>query len=546
MPAFIISPHWLLLLAGAAGTVWVFWRQGRRQAAAVERLRAQQREFFDRMPGGWYEAQPDGGLVRVNPALVRLLGGEQAEELLDLSAGEVEAMYLDVENRRRVLARAGGAEGAVEFEARVRRRDDKVIWVRESVRAVRDDRGRLMCLQGFVADITAGKQTERALNESEDRWRLAVQGSAAGMWENNLLKGETFYSDRSREILGFAPHELANDRTDWVARIHPDDVKRGIQAMQDHLAGRRPYYEVEHRFRTKEGTYKWILSRGRALFDEQGRATRIVGTHIDIHERRQAEERLRASEARHRMLFEHSPVAVVEFDFETGRHWLEARRAEGLTDLRAYFAARAGREAELLGPVKLTGVNSAALQLMGAASLADIEAALPRLMTGEALQARIDFYLGLWEGRRLSESEVTIHALDGSQRRLLTRWWVPMVDGQPNYAQAQIALLDLTRMKSAERALAQERERLRVTLEAMAEGVVTVDTAGRVQFINHAACALLGCTDAAAVGREAAQLLPLTDGTTEESFDWAGEILAQSRQVGLPAQTQLRRATACG
>lgn len=539
MPAFIISPYWLLLLAGAAGSVWLIRRQGRRHATEVERLRGQQRTWFDGVPGGLYEAQPDGGFVRVNPALVRLLGGGQAEELLRLSAGEVEAMYLEAENRRRVFARADRTEDALEFESRVRRCDGAVIWVRETVRAVRDDRGRLVCLQGFVADITTGKQTERALSDSEDRWRLALQGSAAGMWENNQLTGETFYSDRCKEILGFAPHELSNNRMDWVGRIHPDDVKRGIQAMQDHLAGRRPYYEVEHRFRSKDGTYKWILSRGRALFDAQGRATRIVGTHIDIHERRQAEERLRTSEARYRMLFEHSPVAVVEFDFESGRRWLEARRAEGITDLRAYFSTHAGREAEILEPVKLTGVNSAAMQLMGAPSLADIVAALPRLMTGEALQTRVEFYLGLWEGRRLTEREVTVRALDGSLRRLLTRWWVPMVDGRPNYAQAQIAMLDLTQMKSAELALAQERERLRVTLEAMAEGVVTVDPDGRVRFVNHAACALMGCRDHEAAGREVAQLLPLVDGSTDKPFDWTGEILNRNRAVELPPRTRL-------
>src|SRR6185295_6485852 len=193
------------------------------------------------------------------------------------------------------------------------------IWISENVRAVRDAAGRLQYVQGLVTDITARKRAELALRESEDRWRLAVEGINAGIWENNLESGESFYSDRSKEMLGFAPHELSSRREDWIPRIHPDDVHLGRIAMAEHVSGDRPYYHVEHRFRCKDGTYKWILSRGKALLNEAGEPVRVVGVHTDISESRHSERALRESEKRYRRLFLAHPYPMWIYDRETLR-----------------------------------------------------------------------------------------------------------------------------------------------------------------------------------------------------------------------------------
>jgi len=162
----------------------------------------------------------------------------------------------------------------------------------ESVRLLAEATQSRQSLLSLVEDLRAADQAAR---ESEERWRSAVQGSAAGIWENNFVTGTAFYSDRSKEILGYAPGDIPQRMEDWVAMIHPDDVEIGRRAIAEHLAGRKPFYEAEHRFRCKDGSYKWIQSRGRASFDANGKLVRIVGTHVDIHERKLAEERLRES-----------------------------------------------------------------------------------------------------------------------------------------------------------------------------------------------------------------------------------------------------------
>ena len=149
--------------------------------------------------------------------------------------------------------------------------------------------------RALLSVVEDHQAAERALRASEDRWRHAVQGSAAGIWEHDFIAGESFYSDRSKEMLGYAPEDIPAVQEAWTSLIHPDDVAIGLEAIKAHLAGRKPYYEAEHRFRCKDGTYRWISSHARAVQDEQGRLLRISGTYVDIHERKLAEEKLRAS-----------------------------------------------------------------------------------------------------------------------------------------------------------------------------------------------------------------------------------------------------------
>ncbi|MEY3773708.1 MAG: hypothetical protein RLZZ129_488 [Verrucomicrobiota bacterium] len=501
------------------------------------------RRLFEGAAEGVYESLPGGTFRSANPALARILGFASPAELLVQPPAALDRLYVQPDRRREFMVRLE-QDGAVhDFESEIVRPDGSRVWVTKNASAVRGPAGRLEHYQGFVTDITARKRAELAYRDSENRWRLAVQASAAGIWENNLMTGEDFYSDRSKQMLGFAPDEISSQRKDWVGRIHPDDVPLGRQAMIEHIAGKRPNYQVEHRFRCKDGTYKWILSRGRADLDEQGRVRRIVGTHVDINERKLAEQQLRSSEERYRTLFEHSPIGIVEFDDRPVMEWLNELRAAGVTDLGRYLDQHPEQIADPLRKLRVIGANAAALRLVGIANLAGLNEALPRIFTPEAIAFRRRAFLALWEDRRAVEGELTLGAADGSPRRVHAHWWVPVVGGEAQYHRTQLALLDLTQMKTAQQALAAERERLSVTLRAMAEGVVTVDNAGVVQFINHSACALIGTGAAQAIGRPFAalcQLVHAKTGVPVRPPDTGARNAGQA--VVLPAQTLLMRA----
>ena len=145
-----------------------------------------------------------------------------------------------------------------------------------------------------------GKEEE--LRKSEERWQLALQGNNDGIWDWDIQTNQAFISARNKQILGYKDDEIANyiHVEQWTSHIHPDDMTWVKETMQDHLAQKTPYYAVEYRLHCQDGSYKWVLSRGQALWDDQGQPVRMVGSITDISDRKLAEEALRQSEARER------------------------------------------------------------------------------------------------------------------------------------------------------------------------------------------------------------------------------------------------------
>ena len=109
---------------------------------------------------------------------------------------------------------------------------------------------------------SSGGLAEEALRRSEERFDLAVRGTDAGIWDWDLRTSEVYYSARWKSILGYAEDELRNEYSEWETRLHPDDRERAKKAIEDYIEGPDPEYELEHRLRHKDGTYRWILSRG--------------------------------------------------------------------------------------------------------------------------------------------------------------------------------------------------------------------------------------------------------------------------------------------
>lgn len=150
-------------------------------------------------------------------------------------------------------------------------------------------------------DVSDLRRTQDRLRQSEDRWELAVRGINAGIWEIEFATGHFFVSERSREMLGYAPGDLEYSRTAWEALIHPEDKAMATRAMELHLAGQTAGYQVEYRLRCRDGRHRWILSQGLAHFDPEGKPVRIVGTQSDIHTRKVAEDELASERERLRV-----------------------------------------------------------------------------------------------------------------------------------------------------------------------------------------------------------------------------------------------------
>lgn len=157
---------------------------------------------------------------------------------------------------------------------------------------LRDGEGHTEYMISIGMDITERKQMEENLRKSEERLHMAVNAVNDGIWDWNPMNHECYLSPRWKEILGYTDEELPNIDSSFFSLLHPDDRAAFDQAVTNHLVHHQPYH-VETRLRHKDGGYRWILSRGQVVRNEDGQPVRMLGSITDISDRKQAEENLR-------------------------------------------------------------------------------------------------------------------------------------------------------------------------------------------------------------------------------------------------------------
>jgi PAS domain S-box-containing protein len=139
-------------------------------------------------------------------------------------------------------------------------------------------------------DARSRLAAEKALKESQERLKFALEGAGDGVWDWNPQTDVALFSRRWKEMIGYAEHEFPSTGAAWVEHLHPDDKDRMLSAVREYFSGSQPFYVVEYRLRCKDGSWKWILSRGKLISrDVDGSPLRMIGTHTDITERKRAE-----------------------------------------------------------------------------------------------------------------------------------------------------------------------------------------------------------------------------------------------------------------
>ncbi len=219
--------------------------------------------------------------------------------------------------------------------------DGKTCWVEALGEFSFDEAGNPAFLRGTILDINVRKaaqlelqkyqnhleelvkqktleieQQQELLRDQKLRFSLAVEGADVGIWDFNLITQELYHSDRMANMLGYTLEELPTVREVWDALAHPDDYLQYHQKMKAHIKDANVPFETVIRLRHKDGSWHWILSKGRATRNASGKAIRVSGTHSDITERMHIEELLRISEEKHRILLNESSDPI--FSFEQG------------------------------------------------------------------------------------------------------------------------------------------------------------------------------------------------------------------------------------
>jgi PAS domain S-box-containing protein len=258
----------------------------------------------------------DSRLVFLNAAAVRLIGASSPDDGIALTLCD---LFNATEHAHITGAIASRGTNGQRFEEKLVRRDGTTVDVEVTVAALGS--GDRPELQLVLRDITERKRAETALRESEERLTLAFAGAQEGVWDWDLGTGAVVYSPRWKQMLGYGAahdHEIEPHVSAWERLLHPDDRQRANEVNESVMRGAETY-EGEFRLKHRDGHYIHVLSRGFPVRHEPGGpVVRIVGTHLDITERKRTETALRESEERLTLAFAGAQEGVWDWNLETG------------------------------------------------------------------------------------------------------------------------------------------------------------------------------------------------------------------------------------
>jgi diguanylate cyclase (GGDEF)-like protein/PAS domain S-box-containing protein/putative nucleotidyltransferase with HDIG domain len=183
-----------------------------------------------------------------------------------------------------------------------------------------------------LRDITSRKRVEDLLRKSEERYELAVRGSQDGLWDWNIVTNEIYYSPRWKSMLGYEDCEIGSESIEWFKRVHPEDSKIIKDSIDEFINVSSQNYEKEYRMLHKNGSFLWVLCRGVAKRDENGKALRIAGVQSDITQRKTADCHLGDAMNDLKFALASEKVLLEELD-KRNKELIELSLTDGLTGL---------------------------------------------------------------------------------------------------------------------------------------------------------------------------------------------------------------------
>ncbi len=350
------------------------------------------------------------------------------------------------------VGQSGKTTGPSEYQ--VRNRNGESRWVEATIFSIPGEREGEQFFVSMDVDISERKKVERELRLNEERLNYALQGANDGLWDWNMETNEVYYSPRWLGMLGYLPGELPETLATWAMLVHPDERDGSLALVQAYLEGDSPTYEIEFRMHHKDGHWVNILSRARLVCDQAGvllSPKRLVGTHVDITQRKVAERALMASEEKLRTILDNVDSYIYLKDM-SGNYLFANRQVRELWHADMDDIVGSGDE-----------------KFFDDQTAANIRADDRKVLEhGEVVR---------------TEETNTVPATGKTATYLSTKLPLRSEDGSI-YALCGIST-DITQRKQAEDELLRSHSLLTAAMESTADGILVADGHGKVAMYNQ-------------------------------------------------------------
>lgn len=266
-------------------------------------------------PAAILENMPDCVLVMDNKGLITYCNKEVTRLFgytADEAVGNMVSLFapdLNVSHLTQSLSIENGS--ALISQWRGKRKDGTLLWIDMKTTAIQNTKGSPMGFICVLQDITRRKHIEEALHESEERFRLMADTAPVMIWMSDITGSCTYFN---KGWLDFTQRTIEQEYGNgWLESVHPDDTERCFTVYTTHFDKREPF-RMEYRLRRFDGRYRWILDHGVPRFTPSGISAGYIGSCIDITELKEAEEKLRQSEERYRLVVENTSDLILLCD----------------------------------------------------------------------------------------------------------------------------------------------------------------------------------------------------------------------------------------
>ncbi|HAN19460.1 MAG TPA: hypothetical protein DCQ24_12410 [Bacteroidales bacterium] len=263
------------------------------------------RSIFENSTLGIYRTSPDGKILLANPTLVLMLGYDNFDDLASIN---IELQGYETKHQRDEFIKHIEEEGFIKgFESTWKKKDNSIIYVRESAKAFYNKEGTILYYEGIIEDITERKHAQDALQKNEQQFKALTEEAPVGIFKTDANGNTTYVNPRWCEISGIGLNEAKGNG--WINAVHPDDRgiitegwQKAVEKSESSLA--------EYRFLRPDGTISWVSGKAVAQVDDKGNLIGYIGTSTDITERKHVEDALKESEEKFKSYIQHSPLGV--------------------------------------------------------------------------------------------------------------------------------------------------------------------------------------------------------------------------------------------